>query len=130
MHKDILHKKTRLEIGHTYIFASQNTDLLQKITKRRPSWIFLSAHKSWTKWPILTNLTFLSLSQPAEKNDTKYDLYFTKTKKDEFLVKAGAAILDLVSLGTLEVFATKFFCQISILDIKWHHFRGSPCLQL
>ena len=97
----------------------------KNIAKRRPSWIFSLAHKSWTKWPILTNLTFLSLSQPAEKNDTRYDLYFTKNKKNEFLPKARAAILDLVRLRTLGGSATKFFCRISVLGIKWHHFEGS-----
>ena len=81
----------------------------KNMTKRRPSWISLSAHRSWTKWPILKIFTFLNLSQPAEENDTKYDIYFTKNKKDEFFAKTRAAILESVRLAALNVFATNFF---------------------
>ena len=94
------------------------------MAKWRPSWISLGGHRSWTNWPILTNLTFLSLSRPAEKNHTNYYLYFTKNKKDEFFDKA---ILALVRLGILEGFSTNFFfCLFSISYIKWYQFRGSP----
>ena len=55
----------------------------KNLKKWRQSWIVCRSIKL-KKWSILTKLTYFSLSQPAEKNDTKYDLYFTKTKKDEF----------------------------------------------
>ena len=41
-----------------------------------------------------------------------------------------AAILDLARLAALEVSATNLFCHILFEDIKRHHIRGSPSLQL
>ena len=56
----------------------------KNIAKWRPSWISLGGRKSWTNRPIPINLIFLSLSQHAAKNDTKYDYTFLKMEKNFF----------------------------------------------
>ena len=57
----------------------------KNMTSWRPSWIFSGFHKIWTKHPMFTKFTFLSLSHLVENNDTKYDLFFIKIKKCDFL---------------------------------------------
>ena len=119
---------------------SSNSNFFQKLrhlmecskcsfmAKWRPSWISLGGRKSWTNWPIPINLIFLSLSQHAAKNDTKYDYTFLKMEKNIFLLNALSGHFGFWKVADPRGVSNQFFLHILELYIKREHLSGNAHL--
>ena len=88
------------------------------MAKWRPSWISLGGRKSWTNWPIPINLIFLSLSQHAAKNDTKYDYEFLKMEKNIFLLNALSGHFGFWKVADPRGVSNQFFFTYSWIIYK------------
>ena len=88
------------------------------MAKWRPSWISLGGRKSWTNWPIPINLIFLSLSQHAAKNDTKYDYEFLKMEKNIFLLNALSGHFEFWKVADPRGVSNQFFFTYSWIIYK------------